>query len=71
MGIQPSTKALSESLDIPEEEIVVFSQHFSSPALSLYTPVRSDDNRSLEESVASNTFASPNLVLPTWSFQIY
>ena len=58
-GIQPSTKALSESLDIPEEEIIIFSQHFTTPSLSLDTPVHSDDQRTLEETVASHQFESP------------
>ena len=37
MGVTPTTKALSDSMDIPEEEIVVFSQHFNQPALVLTT----------------------------------
>jgi RNA polymerase sigma-32 factor len=58
-GITPSTKALSDSLSIPEEEIIDFSLHFSTPALSLDTPYNPEDKRSLEESVPSDKFASP------------
>lgn len=58
-GITPSTKALSDSLSIPEEEIIDFSLHFSAPALSLDTPFHPEDKRSLEESVPSQQFASP------------
>ncbi len=53
MGITPTTKALSDSMDIPEEEIVVFSQHFNQPSLSFDSPISvGDDNaRTLSESV--------------------
>ena len=54
MGVTPTTKALSDSMDIPEEEIVVFSQHFNQPALGFDNPIgMSDDNaRSLSETVS-------------------
>ena len=58
-GKQPTTKALSESLSIPEEEIVMFSQHFNAPALSLDAPMNSEDQRTLEEIVESDSFHSP------------
>ena len=58
-GKQPTTKALSESLSIPEEEIVMFSQHFNAPALSLDAPMNSEDQRTLEEVVESDSFNSP------------
>ncbi len=61
-GVQPSTKALSESLEIPEEEIVVFSQHFSAPALSLNSPVGEDDGRTLEEMVNGSGATTPETV---------
>ncbi|MEC7985518.1 MAG: sigma-70 family RNA polymerase sigma factor [Myxococcota bacterium] len=59
MGIQPSTKALSESLDIPEEEIIIFAQHFSNPTLSLESPSYADDKRAIGETIPSNQFESP------------
>ena len=58
-GILPSTKALSESLEIPEEEIVMFSQHFNNPALSFDSKNSDDDSRPLEEMVASPQFDNP------------
>jgi len=58
-GILPSTKALSESLEIPEEEIVMFSQHFNNPALSFDSKNSDDDSRPLEETVASPQFDNP------------
>jgi len=58
-GIMPSTKALSESLEIPEEEIVMFSQHFNNPALSFDSKNSDDDSRPLEETVASAQFDNP------------
>ena len=61
-GVQPSTKALSESLEIPEEEIVVFSQHFSAPALSLNSPIGEDDGRTLEEMVNGSGTTTPETV---------
>jgi RNA polymerase sigma-32 factor len=58
-GIAPSTKALSESLNIPEEEIVIFSQHFNNPVLSLDSKNNDDDTRPLEETIASSQFDNP------------
>ena len=58
-GKQPTTKALSESLSIPEKEIVMFSQHFNAPALSLDAPMNSDDQRTLEEVIESDSFQNP------------
>lgn len=60
MGITPTTKAISDSMDIPEEEIIIFSQHFSSPALSFEGPgtFGSEEGRSLSEMIA-NTDENP------------
>jgi len=58
-GITPSTKALSESLDIPEEEIIIFSQHFNNPVLSLDSKNGDDDSRPLEETIASASIDDP------------
>ena len=38
MGIEPTTKAISDSMNIPEEEVVIFSQHFFHPSLSFDSP---------------------------------
>jgi RNA polymerase sigma-32 factor len=62
LGISPSTQVLSESLEIPEEEIIRFSQHFSAPALSLNAPVGADDGRTLEEMVAGQGTTSPEVL---------
>ena len=58
-GITPSTKALSESLNIPEEEIIIFSQHFNNPTLSLDSKNSDDDSRPLEETIASANIQNP------------
>ena len=54
MGVTPTTKALSDSMDIPEEEIVVFSQHFNQPALGFDNPIGMNDEnaRSLSETIS-------------------
>ena len=63
MGISPSTHALSQALDVPEQEIVNVDQHLRAPALSLDAPmgdegraltdVVGDDSRGPERSVAA------------------
>lgn len=59
MGIQPSTKALSESLQIPEKEIVNVDQHLSAPALSLHAPMGGEEGRSLAEIVTDHEATGP------------
>jgi RNA polymerase sigma-32 factor len=59
MGIQPSTKALSESLKIPEKEIVNVDQHLSAPALSLHAPMGGEEGRSLAEIVTDHEATGP------------
>ena len=61
-GITPTTKAISEAMNIPEDEIIVFSQHFSAPALSLDTPLNPEDKRTLEETISSEYDQSPETV---------
>ncbi|MBM74378.1 MAG: hypothetical protein CMK59_03160 [Proteobacteria bacterium] len=58
-GITPTTKAISEEMNIPEKEIIIFSQHFSAPALSLDTPINPEDKRTLEETISSEFDLSP------------
>ena len=48
-GIQPSTLALSEALDVPEHEIINVDQHLRAPALSLHAPAGAEEGRSLSE----------------------
>ena len=52
MGIKPTTKALSEALNVPEKEVVNVSQHLSAPALSLDAPTgKAEDGRPLSEAI--------------------
>ena len=55
LGIEPTTAAIAESMDIPEEEVVVFSQHFFNPTLSFDAPsyVGSEDSRPLSETISN------------------
>jgi RNA polymerase sigma-32 factor len=51
-GLQPTTKALSESLKIPEKEIVAVDLHLRAPAMSFDAPVgSSDEGRQLSDVV--------------------
>ncbi len=59
MGIKPSTKALSESLKIPEKEIVNVDQHLSAPALSLHAPMGGEEGRSLSDVVTDDEAIGP------------
>ena len=49
---------------IPEDEIIIFSQHFTSPALSLDSQTSADDQRTLERTVASKNTKTPELWYP-------
>lgn len=55
-GVQPTTRALAEALDVPEEEVVNVDRHLSAPALSLSQSAGGDDGRPLSE-VVEDTFA--------------
>ena len=59
MGISPTTKAISDSLQIPEKEIVNVDQHLSAPALSLHAPMGGEDGRSLSEVISDKDSESP------------
>jgi RNA polymerase sigma-32 factor len=54
MGIQASTRALAEALDVPEGEVVNVDQHLRAPALSLEAPV-GEEGRALTEIVGDTT----------------
>jgi len=60
LGIEPTTKAISDSMNIPEEEVVIFSQHFFNPSLSFDSPTQigGEDSRPLSETI-SNYEATP------------
>jgi RNA polymerase sigma-32 factor len=58
-GIQPSTLALSQALDVPEQEIINVDLHLSAPALSLDAPVGGEEGRPLTEVVRNQAAASP------------
>jgi RNA polymerase sigma-32 factor len=59
MGINPTTKAVSDSLQIPEKEIVNVDQHLRAPALSLHAPLGGDEGRSLSDVISDKDVASP------------
>lgn len=58
-GVQPSTRALAEALDVPEEEVINVERHLSAPALSLHAPVGSAEGRPLSEIVQDEERADP------------
>ncbi len=58
-GISPSTRALAEALDVPEEEVVNVERHLSAPALSLHAPVGSAEGRPLSEIVQDEDHQDP------------
>ena len=59
MGISPTTKAVSDSLQIPETEVINVDQHLSAPALSLHAPMGGEEGRSLSEVVSDDAASSP------------
>ncbi len=48
-GVQPSTKALAEALQVPEHEVVNVDRQLRAPALSLHGPAAGAEGRSLDE----------------------
>ncbi len=58
-GVAPSTRALAEALDVPEEEVVNVERHLSAPALSLHSPVGSAEGRPLSEIVQDEDHQDP------------
>lgn len=59
MGIKPTSHALSQALDIPEEEIVNVDQHMRAPAMSLHAPVGSEEGRQLSEIIPDKVELGP------------
>jgi RNA polymerase sigma-32 factor len=58
-GVNPSTLALSQALDVPEQEIIHVDQLLSAPALSLHSPASGDEGRPLSETVANDRAEDP------------
>lgn len=59
MGIKPTSRALSEALDVPEEEIINVDQHMRAPAMSLHAPVGSEEGRELSEIIPDKVEVGP------------
>jgi RNA polymerase sigma-32 factor len=59
MGITPNSKALSEALDIPEQEIINVDLHMRAPALSINAPVGGEDGRELGEIITDHNRNTP------------
>lgn len=53
-GISPSTAALAERLEVPEQEIIDVDRQLSAPAMSLHAPIGDEEGRPLEEMVSGN-----------------
>jgi RNA polymerase sigma-32 factor len=48
-GNNPSTAALAEALDVPEQEVINVDQHLAAPALSIHAPAGSAEGRPLSD----------------------
>lgn len=59
-GVHPSTLALSQALNVPEEEIVVVDRHLSAPALSLHAPASGEEGRPLADLVEDEDTLQPD-----------
>lgn len=59
MGIKPTSRALAEALDVPEEEVVNVDQHMRAPAMSIHAPVGSEDGRELSEMIPDEVQVGP------------
>lgn len=57
-GLSPSTAALAERLEVPEQEIIDVDRQLSAPAMSLHAPIGDEEGRPLEEMV-SGTLRDP------------
>ncbi len=53
-GLSPSTAALAERLEVPEQEIIDVDRQLSAPAMSLHAPIGDEEGRPLEEMVSGN-----------------
>lgn len=59
MGIKPTSRALSEALEVPEEEVINVDQHMRAPAMSLHAPVGSEEGRELSEVIPDKVDVGP------------
>jgi len=59
MGIKPTSRALSEALDVPEQEVINVDQHMRAPAMSLHAPVGSEEGRELSEVIPDKVEMGP------------
>ena len=59
MGIKPTSRALSEALEVPEEEVINVDQHMRAPAMSLHAPVGSEEGRELSEVIPDKVDIGP------------
>ena len=54
-GINPSTAALAERLEVPEQEVIDVDRQLAAPAMSLHAPVGDAEGRALEEMVGGDS----------------
>ncbi|MDP6946901.1 MAG: sigma-70 family RNA polymerase sigma factor [Myxococcota bacterium] len=58
-GVQPTTRALAEALQVPESEVVTVGHHLRAPALSLDAPTGTEDGRVLSDVVSDDEESTP------------
>ena len=61
MGITPSSHALAEALDVPEQEVINVDQHMRAPALSIHAPAGGEDGRELSEVIPDGSDITPEI----------
>jgi len=59
MGIKPTSRALSEALDVPEQEVINVDQHMRAPAMSLHAPAGGEEGRELSEVIPDKVAIGP------------
>ena len=57
-------RALSEALEVPEEEVINVDQHMRAPAMSLHAPVGSEEGRELSEVIPDKVDVGPETQPP-------
>jgi len=60
LGIQPSSKALAEALEVPEHEVINVDRLLMAPALSLHAPASGEEGRALVEVVSDDRRETPD-----------
>jgi RNA polymerase sigma-32 factor len=61
MGIKPTSRALSEALEVPEEEIINVDQHMRAPAMSIHAPASGEEGRELSEVIPDKIDVGPEV----------